>query len=146
MKFDPQNELTEKQLDELAKYYFEPGFHTLVEFGWNVNDAWSQRVGGGGPISVCDVAFYDNFSYIKNKRVNSNFQYDALLGINAGGGVSFGDNETYTMDVKIVGVGNIAEYAQTHRGSNPTTNASNKSLIEEYIILKNGILFNNRSK
>jgi len=118
---------TKEQLDELAKYYFEPGFHTLVEFGWNVNDAWSQRVGGGGPISVCDVAFYDNFSYIKNKRVNSNFQYDALLGINAGGGVSFGDNETYTMDVKIVGVGNIAEYAQTHRGSNPTTTASNKS-------------------
>ena len=70
---------TKEQLDELAKYYFEPGFHTLVEFGWNVNDAWSQRVGGGGPISVCDVAFYDNFSYIKNKRVNSNFQYDALL-------------------------------------------------------------------
>ena len=69
----------------------------------------------------------NNFSYIKEKRVKSNFQYDALLGINAGGGVSFGDNETYTMDVKIVGVGNIAEYAQTHRGSNPTTNASNKS-------------------
>ena len=121
---------TKEQLDELAKYLFEPGFHTLVEFGWNVNDAWSQRVGGGGAISVCDVAFYDNFSYIKEKRVKSNFQYDALLGINAGGSVSFSDNESYTMDVTVVGIGNIAEYTQTHRGSNPTNKPSNGSNFE----------------
>lgn len=121
---------TKEQLDELAKYLFEPGFHTLVEFGWNVNDAWTQRVGGGGPISVCDVAFYDNFSYIKEKRIKSNFQYDALLGINAGGSVSFGENESYVMEVTVVGIGNIAEYTQTHRGANPTNKPSNNSNFE----------------
>lgn len=118
---------TQEQIDKLAKYLLEPSFHVLVEFGWNVSDSWKQRVGAGGAIEPCDVAKYDNWSTVKNKRVNSKFTYDAMLGIVTGGGVTFGDGESYNLSVKITGIGNVAEYMQTHRGANRTDTAKNNS-------------------
>lgn len=118
---------TKEQCEKISQYFLEPGFHVLVEFGWNVNDSWRQIVGGGGPISVCDIVKYDEWKTIKEKRKNSKFQYDAMLGIVTGGGVSFGDGETYIVDVDITGVGNVAEYMQTHRGGNKTDSAKNGS-------------------
>lgn len=118
---------TKEQTDKIAQYLMEPSFHVLVEFGWNVADSWRQRVGGGGPISVCDVVAYDEWLTVKQKRINSNFQYDAMLGIITGGGVSFGEGETYTLSVELTGIGNIAEYMQTHRGANRTDKAKGDS-------------------
>jgi len=37
--------------------------------------------------------------------------------------MSFGDNETYELEVKLTGVGNVAEYMQTHRDANKTDSA-----------------------
>ena len=118
---------TKEQTDKIAQYLMEPSFHVLVEFGWNVEDSWRQRVGGGGPIDVCDVVAYDEWLTVKQKRINSNFQYDAMLGIITGGGVSFGEGETYTLSVELTGIGNIAEYMQTHRGANRTDKAKGDS-------------------
>ena len=118
---------TQEQLDKLAQYLLEPSFHVLVEFGWNVSDAWNQRIGGGGAIDPCDVVKYDNWATIKNKRVKSNFTYDAMLGIITGGGITFGDGETYNLSVQVTGIGNVAEYMQTHRGANRTDTAKNNS-------------------
>ena len=118
---------TQEQVDKLAQYLLEPSFHILVEFGWNVSDAWNQRIGGGGAIEPCDVVKYDNWATIKNKRVKSNFTYDAMLGIITGGGITFGDGETYNLSVQVTGIGNVAEYMQTHRGANRTDTAKNNS-------------------
>ena len=120
---------TKEQCDKLAQYFLEPSFHVLVEFGWNVNASWSQRVGGGGPISPCDIAAYDEWLTVKEKRIKSNFQYDAMLGIITGGGITFGDNETYNLEVQVTGIGNVAEYMQTHRSGNPTDRAKNDSSL-----------------
>lgn len=118
---------TKEQTDKLAQYFLEPSFHVLLEFGWNVNDSWRHRVGGGGPINPCEIASYHEWLTVKEKRIKSNFQYDAMLGIVAGGGISFGDGETYIMDIEIVGIGNISEYMQVQRSGNPTNKADNGS-------------------
>ena len=118
---------TQEQVDKLAQYLLEPSFHVLVEFGWNVSDAWNQRIGGGGAIDPCDVVKYDNWSTIKKKRAESKFTYDAMLGIITGGGITFGDGETYNLSVQVTGIGNVAEYMQTHRGANRTDTAKNNS-------------------
>lgn len=118
---------TQEQVDKLAQYLLEPSFHVLVEFGWNVSDAWKQRIGGGGAIDPCDVVKYDNWSTIKKKRAESKFTYDAMLGIITGGGITFGDGETYNLSVQVTGIGNVAEYMQTHRGANRTDTAKNNS-------------------
>ena len=48
--------------------FLEPGFHVLLEWGWNVNDSWSQRLGGGGPINVCEMVSYDTWKTVKTKE------------------------------------------------------------------------------
>jgi hypothetical protein len=120
---------TKEQTDKLVQYLLEPSFHVLVEFGWNVNDSWRQRVGGGGPIDPCDIAAYNQWATVKQKRIDSKFQYDAMLGIITGGGITFGEGETYNLEVQITGIGNVAEYMQTHRSGNPTNRAKNDSSL-----------------
>ena len=120
---------TQEQCDILASYFLEPGFHCLCEWGWNTEKSHSQKAGGGGKLTPCDLVAYDQWTTIKEKRLNSNFTYDATLGIVAGGGVSFGDNESYEIEVKLVGVGNVAEYTQTHRDANNISTATTENKI-----------------
>lgn len=109
---------TLKQAEQLSEYFLEGGFHLLCEWGWNTKESVSQKCGGGKAITPCDIIPYDNWGVVKSKRQASGFTYDAFLGIVTGGGISFGDNETYVLEVKITSVGNVAEYMQTHRDAN----------------------------
>ena len=111
---------TKEQSDLVAEYFLEPGFHALCEWGWNTALSAAQKVGGGGKVTNCDLVAYDQWSTIKEKRIKSDFTYDAFLGIVTGGGISFGDNESYELEVKLTSVGNVAEYMQTHRDANNT--------------------------
>lgn len=111
---------TSEQADVLAAYFLEPGFHILCEWGWNVANSVAQKCGYGDKIDECAIAEYDSWTTIKRKRENSGYTYDAVLGIVVGGGMTFGDNETYELEVKLTGVGNVAEYMQTHRDANKT--------------------------
>jgi len=107
---------TLEQVNTITKYFLEPGFHILTEWGWNTNDGYSQRVGGGGKITPCDIVEYNNWVNIKEKRKNSKYQYDASLGIVTGGSVKFGDSESYDVEVKVSGQGQVAEYMQVQSG------------------------------
>lgn len=118
---------TTEQVDFLSSYLLEPGFHLLVEWGWNTNDGISQIVGNGGSVTPCDLAKYDQWRYIKTKREESNFHYDACLGFVGGGGISFGEDETYEITIKTRGIGEIAEYMQVHRTSPNTSSTDSDS-------------------
>ncbi len=115
---------TSEQANLLASYFLEPGFHILCEWGWNVQKSIAQKCGDkNGKVTACAMAEYDKWTNIKQKRENSGYTYDAVLGIVVGGGMTFGDNETYELEVKLTGVGNVAEYMQTHRDANKTDSA-----------------------
>ena len=118
---------TLEQVNKISQYFLEPGFHVLLEWGWNVNDSWSQRLGGGGPINVCEMVSYDTWKTVKTKRKNSKYQYDAMLGIITGGGTKFSDGETYDLDVQLSAPGIAAEYMQTHRSGNNTNSDTTDS-------------------
>ena len=118
---------TKEQCDVLAGYFLEPGFHALCEFGWNTQKSNEQKVGTGGKVTACDLVAYDQWSTIKDKRIKSDFTYDAFLGIVTGGGISFGDNESYELEVKLTAIGNVAEYMQTHRDANTTSSDTKES-------------------
>lgn len=114
---------TSEQSDILASYFLEPGFHLLCEWGWNTQKSIAQKCGGGKTITPCAIAEYDSWKTIKRKREQSGYTYDAVLGIVVSGGMTFGDNETYELEIKVTGVGNVAEYMQTHRDANKTDTA-----------------------
>jgi len=114
---------TLKQAEQLSEYFLEGGFHLLCEWGWNTQKSVSQKCGGGKRITPCAIAEYDSWKTIKRKREQSGYTYDAVLGIVVSGGMNFGDNETYELEVRVTGVGNVAEYMQTHRDANKTDTA-----------------------
>lgn len=120
---------TLKQAEVLSEYLLEPGFHLLCEWGWNVQASIEQKCGGGKAITPCDMIQYDNWSHVKDKRQKSGFTYDAFLGIVTGGGISFGDNETYQLEIKVTSIGSVAEYMQTHRDANSTDKPKKDSSV-----------------
>lgn len=110
---------TLEHMEKIAKYFLEPGFYVLVEWGWNTKDARKVWCGDSttGAITPCMMAKYINQGYIKTKRVQSNYEYDATLGLTTNGGIKLGDNETYILDVELTSQGEVAEYMQGHKGS-----------------------------
>jgi len=121
---------TLEHMEKLAKYFLEPGFYVLVEWGWNSRDARKQWVGDPqtGAITPCMITKYINQKYILQKRIASKFDYDASLGLTTNGGVKFGDNETFILDVELTSQGEVAEYMQGHKGA---TTSGTKNISSE---------------
>ncbi len=101
------------QVERISEHFLEPGYTVLVEFGWNTNLAKEQKL---GVLSACNIAEYNNFPYVNNKRKNSKGHYDAFLGYITGGGIKSGDGETYECDVELTTLGEIPTYLQQHKG------------------------------
>lgn len=102
----------------VADHFLEPGFSVLVEWGWNTQLARKQWVGyekqGNQNVTAEQILNYDNYITIKDKRKNSNFDYDATLGFITDGRISYGDGETYNIEVTLTSLGEVAEYMQQH--------------------------------
>lgn len=107
------------QLDTITRYFLEPRFYVLAEWGWNTNEVTNSlaKLDGGADAAVCEMVSYVNLSTMKDKRKNSNGHYDAFLGVITGGGVTYGDDETYIVDVEVTTQGEIPAYLQQHKGT-----------------------------
>jgi hypothetical protein len=107
------------QLDTITRYFLEPRFYVLAEWGWNTNEVINSmaKLKGGAEAAVCEMVSYVNLSTMKDKRKNSKGHYDAFLGVITGGGVTYGDDETYIVDVEVTTQGEIPAYLQQHKGT-----------------------------
>jgi len=110
------------QAEIVTKHFLEPGFTVLVEWGWNNTKSYNQKC----PLTTCDIASYNNVKTILKKRKDSEGTYDASLGFITGGGMSFGDGETFNVDIELTSLGEIPAYLQPHKGFNKTISANNK--------------------
>jgi len=114
------------QAEALIQYFLEPATNVLVEWGFALPESVTQKT----PITPCDIADYNNIKHITKKRKDSKGTYDALLGIVTGGQMSFGDNESYSIEVELTSVGEIPAYLQHHKNvrvSNSSSNINNSS-------------------
>lgn len=127
------------QAEKLCKYFLEPGFTVVVEFGWNNAKSVNQKIKAS---SYCEMTHFMNYEWLKRKQKAGGYMYDGFLGYITGGGMKSGDGETYILSVELTTIGEIPMYLQQHRGGNSvnaTTNkggekytqASIESLIEE---------------
>ena len=112
------------QVEKVSQHFLEPGYTTLVEFGWNTPDGKSQKL---DVLDACHLAQYNNFKYVNGKRTSSNGHYDAFLGYITGGGIKSGDGETYLCDVELTTLGEIPSYLQQHRGDAHGGDTKNES-------------------
>lgn len=128
------------QLDALTAYFLEPRFYLLVEWGNNTQLAYNQMANlyGGVDKAVCEMISYVNLSVLKDKRKNSQGHYDAFLGVITGGGVEYGSDETYIVNVEVTTQGEIPAYFQQHKGTSlkinsNSTNAAKSSAVFDTI-------------
>lgn len=109
------------QVELLSRHFLEPRFFALVEWGWNTNLAYQQQAKlsrlGGKVDPICEMISYQNLATLKNKRSDSQGHYDAFLGVVAGGGFEYGDDETFNLKVELVTQGEIPSYLQLHKSS-----------------------------
>jgi hypothetical protein len=110
------------QCETIIKHFLEPGYTVLVEWGWNSHKSYNQKCG----LSTCDIADYNNIQTILKKRKDSEGTYDAVLGFITGGGIEYGDGETFNVNVELTSLGEIPAYLQPHKGFVKTISTGNK--------------------
>jgi hypothetical protein len=114
------------QAEKLSPYFMEPGYTVLIEYGWNssgthktsetaAETSYNSHEQKSDLKTPCDIAKYNNWSYILNKRINSAGTYDGFMGFITGGGMKSGDNETWILDVEVTTLGEIPAYLQQNR-------------------------------
>jgi hypothetical protein len=122
---------TMDQLQEMAKYFNEPGLTIAVEFGWNNNNALSrvkQTVGSLGGLNNDKIREADA-SVSKN-------DYESFLGNITGGGMSISDG-AFDLTIEATGLGELALNLQQNQQSictNPDESTDTKGLsIKDFI-------------
>ena len=108
------------QLDMITAYFLEPRFWCLAEWGWNTQLAYNQMAkvqNTSVNSATCDIISYINLGVLKDKRKNSQGNYDAFLGVITGGSVDYGEDETYLVNVEVMTQGEIPAYLQQHKGT-----------------------------
>ena len=130
---------TLKQAEKLSKYFLEPGFTVVVEFGWNNPKSIYQKIQTS---NYCEMTRFLNYNWLKAKQKAGGYMYDGFLGYITGGGMKSAEGETYILSVELTTIGEIPMYLQQHRGGNtvdaPTqkggetyTEASIEQLVED---------------
>ena len=111
------------QCETIMEYFCEPANMVLVEWGENKSIAVTQQV----KVGKCSIASYNSLKTIQTKRKAANGMYDAVLGVITGGGMSYGSNETYEIQVALTSVGELPAYLQHHKGITDSKKKKNKS-------------------
>jgi hypothetical protein len=96
---------TKTQLDEVTKYFLEPGFTVFLEWGWNTR-------GGVTPLKKIDVNYVTKATSakeLKKARESSGGHYECYLGFITGGGISF-NGSVWEVSVNLTGFTELPAY------------------------------------
>lgn len=104
------------QAEVVSQHYLDAGSYVLVEWGWNTQKSFSQLAGGGGKIDPCDLVHYSNLAVLKDKRKASEGTYDAVLAVITKGGITYGDDESYLVQVNLTSQGEMPAYLRSQTG------------------------------
>jgi len=115
---------TLKQAETLQKYFAEPGYTVLVEYGWNHPKSLQQKASLTLSNGACEMAKYNNFIHVKEKEQNSDYKYSGYLGFITKSGLKNSEGETYILDVELTTIGEIPAFLQQHKGGD--VDADNK--------------------
>lgn len=98
---------TREQMEELTKYFLEPGFTIFLEWGWNRPEAfidWNSTFENAD-----DIAKFQSFKETAERRLKSLGMYDNYLGYITAGGISI-ENDKWKIDVECTGFTELPAY------------------------------------
>ena len=93
------------QLNELTKFFLEPGFTVFLEWGWNRPDS----VVGFSELSVPYVSDTQSYKHRNNRRKQTNGMYDSYLGYITGGDISL-NGSSWDINVQLTGFSELPMY------------------------------------
>ena len=111
------------QTELIMEHFCEPGNMVFVEWGHNN----AKSIGAKPNINVCEIAAFHSNIHLQKKRKLSGGTYDAILGTITGGGMSYGDNETFSISVELTSLGDLPAYLQHHKGLQDDSTKEDKS-------------------
>ncbi len=100
---------TKTQLDEVTKYFLEPGFTVFLEWGWNTGDGVEPLADSSSGISVKYVTKASSAKKLKKAREDSGGHYECYLGFITGGGISF-NGSAWEVSVNLTGFTELPSY------------------------------------
>ena len=112
------------QLNELTKFFLEPGFTVFLEWGWNRPDS----VVGFGQLDEDYVSNTQSYVHRNNRRKQTNGMYDSYLGYITGGDVSL-NGSSWDINVQLTGFSELPMYflaADNIKGDTETVDDSGK--------------------
>lgn len=101
---------TPGQVDVLQLYFGQPGFTSLVEFGWDLERSHNQKL----ELNTNNIASLQDFTKVLEKRKASNGDYGNFFGFITGFKVS-SDGDIYKLDVTLKGLGEIPSTLKLHK-------------------------------
>lgn len=114
---------TPGQLEELCKFFLEPGFTIFLEWGWND----PRAMVGFGKLDVPYVAKNQSFKNVNERRKATGGMYDNYLGFITGGGISI-NGQFWEISVECTGFTELPAYFLSADNTKP--NATNEELEE----------------
>ena len=118
-----------EQMEQIQKYFLEPGYSLCIEYGWNSNEGLSQKMPNVGTAAILEAASSRNLNGDKlhKTRVDSLGDYDTFLGFIVGGNVS-SDDDKWKISVKLRGAPGMPTFLQSQ---NKTLQITSNGTIEE---------------
>jgi hypothetical protein len=109
---------TRAQLDELCKYYLEPGYTIFLEWGWNTIQGVSMYT---PKLNGAIVGANQSFVEVNKKRAAAEGHYDNYLGFISGGNVAM-EGDKWTITVKCTGFTELPAYMTVTSNSDTREN------------------------
>lgn len=101
---------TPGQVDIIQLYFGQPGFTSMVEFGWDLEKAHNQKL----ELNASSISKLNDFSNTLNRRKNSKGNYDNFFGFITGFKIG-SDGDKYTIDVTLKGLGELPQTLKLHK-------------------------------
>ena len=101
---------TPGQVDVIQLYFGQPGFTSVVEFGWDLEKAHNQKL----ELNATSISKLNNFKNVLDKRKKSKGNYDNFLGFITGFKIG-SEGDKYTIDVTLKGLGELPQTLKLHK-------------------------------
>ena len=107
------------QLEEMQKYFMEPGFSILIEYGWNTEDAYNQLIDTKDQTSIVTEASNANLNQttLHKKRYTSRGDYDSFFAFIVGANVD-SENDNFSITINLRGMPGLPTYLQSQHNIN----------------------------
>ena len=120
-----------EQMEQMQKYFLEPGYSLCIEYGWNSYEGLVQSMPNFGTEAILKAAADRNLNgnNLHQRRVDSLGDYDTFLGFIVGGNVQ-SDGDKWKISVKLRGAPGMPTFLQSQ---NKTLQIKSNGKIQEKI-------------